>query len=149
MHGGTGESHTTVLLTISADGTCFLPYIMYKSLRLYDQWCPKNVIPGAVFNGTEPGWVDESSFFDYLSKLFILKTHHLPRPLLLVFDNYSTHLSIKTAKVAIQLDIHILCFPSHGTHILQPLDIYMGLVSLAGGRSYFIVLQLLFIIKNL
>ena len=124
MHEGTGKSNTTVLLTISADGTCLPPYIIYKSLRLYDQWCPKNVIPGAVFNGTESGWVDESCFFDYLSKLFIPKTYHLPRPLLLILDNHSTHLSIKTAKLAIQHDIHILCFPSHGTHILQPLDIY-------------------------
>ena len=124
VHGGTGKSHTTVLLTISAYGTCVPPYIIYKSLRLYDQWTPKDVIPGAVFNGTESGWVDESCSFDYLSKLFIPKTRHLPRPLLLILDNHSTHLSIKTAKLAILHDIHILCFPSHGTHILQPLDIY-------------------------
>jgi len=102
VHGGSGKAHTTVLLTISADGTCLPPYIIYKSLRLYDQWCPKNLIPGAVFNGTESGWIDENCFFDYLSKLFIPKTRHLPRPLLLIIDNHSTHLSIKTAKLAIQ-----------------------------------------------
>ncbi|CAF2143517.1 unnamed protein product [Rotaria magnacalcarata] len=124
VHGGTGKSHTTVLLTISADGTCLPPYIIYKSLRLYDQWCPKNVIPGAVFNGTESGWIDEDCFYDYLLKLFIPKTQHIPRPLLLILDNHSTHLSIKTAKLAIQHHIHILCFPAHGTHILQPLDVY-------------------------
>ncbi len=63
-------------------------------------------------------------FYDYISKRFIPRTRHLPRPLLIIHDNYSTHLSIKTAKLAIQHQIHILCFPSHSTHLLQPLDIY-------------------------
>jgi hypothetical protein len=103
VHGGTGKSHTTVLLTISVDGTCLPAYIIYKALRLYDQWCPKNIIPEAVYNGTESGWTDENCFYDYLSKLFIPKTRHLPRPLLLILDNHSTHLSIKTAKLAIHI----------------------------------------------
>ncbi|CAF1323967.1 unnamed protein product [Rotaria sp. Silwood1] len=124
VHGGSGKANTTVLLTIGADGTCLPPYIIYKSLRLYDKWCPKNVIPGAVFNGTESGWIDENCFYDYLSKLFIPKTGHFPRPLFLIIDNHSTHLSIKTAKLAIQHEIHILCLPPRSTHMLKPLDIY-------------------------
>ena len=39
---------TTVLVTISASGMCLPPYIIYKSLRLYSQWCPKNIIKGVV-----------------------------------------------------------------------------------------------------
>ena len=93
--------HTTVLLTTSADGTCLPPYIIYKSLKLYDQWCPKNIIRGAIFNGTDSGWIDENCFYDYLLKLFIPKTRNLPRPLLLIIDNHATHLSIKTSKLAI------------------------------------------------
>jgi hypothetical protein len=92
---GTGKAHTTVLLTISADGTCFPPYIIYKALRLYDQWCPKNFIVGAFFNGTQSGWIDEACFYDYLSKQFIPRTCHLPRPLLIILDNHSAHLPIK------------------------------------------------------
>ncbi|CAF1655586.1 unnamed protein product [Rotaria magnacalcarata] len=118
------ENHTTVLLTTSADGTCLPPYIICKSLRLYDQWCPKNVISGAVYNGTESGWIDENCFYEYLSKSFIPKTHHIARPLLLILDNHSTHLSIRTAKLAIKHNVHILCLPSHSTHLLQPLDVY-------------------------
>ncbi|CAF4429737.1 unnamed protein product, partial [Rotaria magnacalcarata] len=102
VHGGSGKSHTTVLLTISAEDTCLPPYIICKSLRLYDQWCPKNVIPGAVYNGTESGWIDENCFYDYLSKSFIPKTHNIARLLLLILDNHSTNLSIRTAKLAIQ-----------------------------------------------
>jgi hypothetical protein len=56
------------LLIISADGTCFPSYIIYKALRLYKQWCPKNVVSGAVVNGTDSGWIDENCFHDYLLK---------------------------------------------------------------------------------
>ena len=89
------------MLTISADGTYLPPYIIYKSLQLYDQWCPENIILGAIFNGTDSEWIDEDCFYAYLLKLFIPKARHLPRPLLLIMDNHATHLSIKTAKLAI------------------------------------------------
>ncbi|CAF3442010.1 unnamed protein product [Rotaria socialis] len=104
VHGGSGKSHTTVLLTISADGTCLPPHIIYKSLRLYDQWCQKNIIP---------------------VKSFIPKTRHIARPLVLILDNHSTNLSIRTAKLAIQHNIHILCLSSHSTHLPQSLDVYI------------------------
>jgi hypothetical protein len=82
------------------------------------------VIKGAVYNGTKSGWSDEDCFFDYLQKLFIPNTKHLKKPLLLIFDGHYSHLSIKTVRLAIENDIHLLCLPSHSTHLLQPLDIY-------------------------
>lgn len=119
-----GKGLTTVLLTIGANGLCLPPYIIYKSLRLYTQWCPKNVIKGAVFNGTKSGWTDEHCFVDYLVKLFIPSTKHLKKPILLIFDGHYSHLSIKAVRLAIDNGIHLLCLPSHTTHVLQPLDIY-------------------------
>jgi hypothetical protein len=77
-----------------------------------------------VYNGTKTGWTDEQCFFDYLEKLFIPNTQHLPRPVLLIFDGHYSHLSIKSVRLAIQNQIHLLCLPSHSTHLLQPLDIY-------------------------
>jgi hypothetical protein len=119
-----GKSFTTVLLTIAANGKCLPPYIIYKSLRLYSEWCPKNIIKGVVYNGTQNGWSDTNCFFDYLVKLFIPNTKHLKRPFLLIFDGHYSHLSIKSVRLAIQNGIHLLCLPSHCTHILQPLDVY-------------------------
>jgi hypothetical protein len=70
------------------------------------------------------GWTDQQCFFDYLEKLFIPNTKHLKRPILLIFDGHHAHLSIKVVRLAIQNEIHLLCLPSHSTHILQPLDVY-------------------------
>ena len=55
IHAGSGKESTTVLLTIRASGV-FLPlYIIYKSKCLYDTWCPRNIIKGAVFKRTDSG----------------------------------------------------------------------------------------------
>lgn len=82
------------------------------------------MIEGIVYNGTKSGWIDEVCFHDYLKNLFIPKTKHLKRPLLLIFDGHSSHLGIQTARLAIDNGIHLLCLPSHSTHLLQPLDVY-------------------------
>ena len=113
-----------MLLTIGANGTAFPPYIIYKSTRLYTQWCLKNAIKGAVFNGTKSGWTGDSCFYDYLEKLFIPNTKNVEKPILLIFDGHYSHLSMKSVQLAIRNNIHLLCLPSHCTHILQPLDIY-------------------------
>ena len=99
-------------------------YIIYKSLRLYSQWCPKNIIKGVVYNGTKTGWTDQNCFFDYLQKLFIPNTKHLARPLLLICDDHCSHLSLRAVRMAIEHGVHLLALPSHSTRILQPLDVY-------------------------
>ena len=100
------------------------PYIIYKCQRLYSQWCPNNIIKGVIYNCTKSGWTDDNCFLDYLNKMFIPNTKHLPRPLLLIFDGHYSHLSIKVTRLAMENNIHFLCLPSHSTHLLQPLDIY-------------------------
>ena len=124
INTGSGKDSTTVLLTISASGICLPPYVIYKSKCLYDTWCPRNVIRGAVYNRTESGWINEDTFFDYMKNMFIPQTKHIPRPLLLIFDGHTSHLSLKTARLAIDNHIHLLCLPAHATHLLQPLDVY-------------------------
>lgn len=124
VQGGAGKGCTTVLLTISANGSCLPPYIIFKALRLYAHWCPKNIIKGAVFNGTKSGWSDDTCFYDYLENLFIPNTKHLKPPILLLFDGHYSHLSLKSVRLAMQHNIHLLCLPSHTTHLLQPLDVY-------------------------
>ena len=100
------------------------PYIIHKSLGLYIQWCPKNIIKGVVYNGTKTRWTDQNCFFDYLQKLFIPNTKHLAGPLLLIFVGHYAHLSLRAVRLIKEHGIHLVASPSHSTHILQPLDVY-------------------------
>ena len=45
------------------------------------------------------------------------------RPALLIMDGHGSHVSIDVIELARANNIHLLCLPSHTTHILQPLDV--------------------------
>ena len=45
------------------------------------------------------------------------------RPVLLLEDGHSSHITIEVIELAQENNIHLLCLPSHSSHILQPLDI--------------------------
>ena len=43
--------------------------------------------------------------------------------ILLIPDGCSSHISIELIELAKENDVHLLCLPSHTTHVLQPLDV--------------------------
>ena len=45
------------------------------------------------------------------------------RPILLIQDGHSSHITVELIELAKENNIHILCLPSHTTHLLQPLDV--------------------------
>ena len=54
---------------------------------------------------------------------FFLSNIPPSRPVLLIMDGHSSHVSIDVIQLAQDTGIHLLCVPAHTTHILQPLDI--------------------------
>ena len=60
-------------------------------------------------------------FFEWF-KLSVQMTPRL-RPVLLVLDGHGSHITIEVIEFAQSNNIHLLCLPSHTSHILQPLDI--------------------------
>ena len=45
------------------------------------------------------------------------------RPVLLIFDGHSSHITIDVIEYVRLNNINLLCLPSHTSHILQPLDV--------------------------
>ena len=45
------------------------------------------------------------------------------RPVLLIEDGHGSHITLDVIELARANDTHLLCLPSHTSHILQPLDI--------------------------
>ena len=54
---------------------------------------------------------------------FFLKSIPPARPVLLLEDGHSSHITIDVIEKARANDVHLLCLPAHTSHILQPLDI--------------------------
>ena len=86
---------------------------------------PDNVREGCVSNTlfvhSDSGWINADLFLEWF-KFFI---NNIPptRPVVLIQDGHSSHVSIELVELACENNIHLLCLPSHTSHILQPLDI--------------------------
>jgi hypothetical protein len=88
--------------------------------------------PGTYFTCTDNGWITQEKYLEWFK--FFLKSIPPARPVLVIEDGHSSHITMEVIKLAQDNDIHLLCLPSHTTHILQPLDIISVFKPL---KSYF------------
>lgn len=77
--------------------------------------------PGTQFAASPKGWINQDIFCHWLD--FFIQNVPSARPILLIYDGHASHLSIEVIEKARAHYIHLLCLPSHCTHILQPLDV--------------------------
>lgn len=99
----------------------FLPF--HSSLpaakHLYSSWYGKAAIEGTTYAVTENGWMTQN-IFDSWFTTFCERV--VERPLLIVLDGHSSHLSLSFIKRAMDANVTVVKLPSHTTHLLQPLD---------------------------
>ncbi len=116
------SSHISVLCCCNAAGGTVPPLIIFsKGLpagRKYAEDGPAN----ATYSTSDSGFIDRDIYADWFEKNFI---RHLPveRPILLLQDGATAHISPRLIDLAIANDIILLCFPPKLTHILQPCDV--------------------------
>ena len=117
--GEKGKTHT-ILACVSASGFVLPPFMIYPRQRVTEN-LKKGAIAGTVFHRSDSGWVNSELFLAWLK--FFAQSIPPSRPVLLILDGHSSHVSIETIEFARSNEIHILCLPAHTTHILQPLDV--------------------------
>jgi hypothetical protein len=122
QNGGTGKAFTTILLCTNAAGDFIPPMVIYGAKSVNPLWCTGGCAD-ATYKCSESGWISESLFTDWFKNCFLEKTKHIDRPLLLVMDNHSTHISVDVIELALDNQVILLCLPPHSTHALQPLDV--------------------------
>ena len=108
----------------SASGERLPPYILYKGKNLYTVWTEGGPA-GVLYGVSDSGWMEGANFLDWFKKLFLPAVQHLssgPGMVLLV-DGHHSHLTMTLIELAREKGIHLVCFPPHMTHILQPLDV--------------------------
>ena len=95
-----------------------LLYIHQKNLN--SQWTIGGP-SGSTFAASESGWITKSLFTQWF-KWFVDYTKNVSKPILLIMDNHTSHISIEVIEVAKQNQILLLLLPPSCTHALQPLD---------------------------
>ncbi|CAF1051555.1 unnamed protein product [Didymodactylos carnosus] len=107
IHDGTAKQNTTVLFCISAGGQVLPSLIIFKAKTLRSHWCTGSV-KGTCYGANKSGWINEDTFIQWMKKCFIPNTPALPRPLLLLLDGHSSHLSYQACVMALQHQIHMI-----------------------------------------
>jgi len=115
-----GKTHT-ILSCVSASGYVLPPMMIYPRKKCVPDKMKEGAVPGTLFRSSESGWINGELYIDWFK--FFLQQIPACRPVLLIQDGHASHISIELIELAKANDVHLLCLPSHTTHILQPLDV--------------------------
>ena len=112
-------------------GLVLLPFSQLKKRRTIAlQWPRKwpvpekmkvGAYPDTVFHVSDSGRMTKELFFEWF-KMF---TQKIPPswPVSLVLDGHGSHITSDVIEFVQSNNIHLLCLPSHTSHILQSLDV--------------------------
>ncbi|XP_033103570.1 uncharacterized protein LOC117106311 [Anneissia japonica] len=80
---------------------------------------------GSFLGRSHNGWVDSEVFFKWVSNHFLpsVQKAGVTFPIILFVDGHASHLNLETCKFCRDNGIVLYCFPSHCSHIMQPLDL--------------------------
>ena len=95
--------------------------IVYPRKKCVPDHLKENALPGTMFTNSESGWITREIYAKWFQNF--LEAIPPMRPVLLIEDWHSSHITMDIIELARRNDIHLLCLPSHTTHVLQPLDI--------------------------
>lgn len=116
------KASTSIMMACAADGTLLPPFIIYRSMHLWDTWTsggPK----GARYANTKSGWIDQKTFEEWFLTIALpyLKKNDPPRAL--IGDNLSSHISAQVISLCEENDVRFIFLPKNSTHLCQPLDV--------------------------
>ena len=121
-----GET-STALAFISAAGMSTKPLVIHKGGKVQKAW--KNDKPQSYSLGfSENGWITKRLFYQYGKEFMqMLKNQGLMedenKQHLLLMDSYNSHtFNYQFLKLMNDNKIVVLAFPSHTTHVMQPLN---------------------------
>lgn len=72
---------------------------------------------------SDSGWMDTDNFMQQFKKLYVPAVAPSNWSGGSFVDEHYPHISLEVIQYAKSQRIHLLCFPPHLTHILQPLDV--------------------------
>lgn len=80
--------------------------------------------PGSFAAYYESGWIQKESFVFWFKKFIEFSNATKERPVLLLLDGHASHTkNYEVLKLAVDNHVHLLCFPPHCTHRMQPGDV--------------------------
>ena len=118
------ENFTVLIMGGSASGRKLPPLIIFRGKHIWDSWMAKGneEFPDMTYAATENGWMNSETFSNYFQHSFLpaIGKH---RPVILIYDGHSSHVSLEIIEIALNENVIILKLPPHTSHLLQPMDL--------------------------
>ncbi|KAJ8937365.1 hypothetical protein NQ314_011911 [Rhamnusium bicolor] len=111
----------TVTIAVNAIGNSTPPMFVFPRLRYQDQFVRDGPV-GCIGAGNASGWMQEEEYIIFLKHFQKCTNCSLNQKVLLLLDNYSSHISISALDFCKENGIVVLSFPPHCSHKLQSLD---------------------------
>lgn len=112
----------SMALAVNAAGTRAPPYIIFPRARFASHMLNGGP-PGAWGNATPTGFMNGPLFLDFITKFQQHIRCSVENPIILFMDNHVSHRTFEVLKFCRENGIHVVSFPPHTSHRLQPLDI--------------------------
>jgi hypothetical protein len=113
----------TVLATINGGGEKLPPFLIFEGKRFLEKY----VVPGLdniAISFSDTGYTNDQLGFEYLKHFErFTAPQRLGRYRMLIYDGHNSHNTYEFLKYCWDRDIIPFSFPSHTTHLLQPLDV--------------------------
>jgi len=90
-------------------------------VKFHDHFIRDGLV-GSIGVAHPSGWMTENNFVVFIQHFIrhVKPTHE--RPVLLLLDNHSSHLSVEAIDICKQNGVVLLSFPPYCSHKLQPID---------------------------
>ena len=119
--------HITLVVTCFADNTLAKTGVILPLQNL--PYNLEDISDTFAWGGTSNGWITRPLFKDWAFKIFIPEIirrreqlNNTNLPAILFIDAHDSREDTETLKYLKEIKIDVVTFPSHTTHILQPLD---------------------------
>lgn len=115
-------TNVTLIVAVSASGITIPPMFIFPRKKYKDHFVLGGP-PDCIGVGNASGWSSDVEFYIFMEHFIKHVKPSVECPILLLLDNHSSHLSIKTLDLAKSNGVVMLSFPPHCSHRLQPLDV--------------------------
>jgi len=111
----------TLCCAVNALGHALPPVFIFPRVRYHERFVDGGP-PGCIGVSHKSGWMPQENFLIFLKHFAKHSQSSIDHPVLLLLDNHESHLSVDGIQFAKDNGIHLLSFPPHCSHRLQPLD---------------------------
>lgn len=112
----------SMALAVNAAGMKAPPYLIFPRVRFEDSLTDHGPV-GCWGGATPSGFMDSVLFYDFIQRFQKFTRCSTENPILLILDNHVSHRTLDVLTFCRANGIHVLSFPPHCSHRLQPLDV--------------------------